>query len=153
MSGVRPSEYTVERIMEMTESKKRRGFRKGLVAVLVVLSVILCTGITANAASDGEVADAISDAVNSIKLRINGKEVQLDEDSVRKEKYVNEEGKTVYQYNISIPDDDADGDATVEYEIVEDEDGVEFGASASGIDGDVSIETDDFVEPTTSVVK
>lgn len=146
MSGVHPSEQAVERIMDMTNSKKRKGFKKGLIAVLVVMAVLFCSGLTANAATDGAVAQTISEGINSIKLKINGKEVEADKYISNVGEYVDDKGRTVSEYEISIPDEDA----KIDYEIAKDDDGVEFNMSAEGVMDEIQIETDDVTEPTTS---
>ncbi len=146
MSGVHPSDQVIERIMDMTDNKKRKGFKKGLIAVLVVMSVLLCTGLTANAATDGAVADAINESINKVKIKINGKEVDAD---AKLKKYVDQNGRTVSEYEISIPENDA----KIEGEIISDGEGVEFSSGSTGVEGDVRIETDDFIEPTTSTDK
>lgn len=146
-SNIRPSDESLERIFDMTEKKKRaRGFKKGLIVVIAVLSVLMCGALTANAATDGAIAQTISEGINSIKLIINGKEVETDKYISNVGEYVDDNGRTVSEYEISIPDEDA----KIDYEIVKDNDGVEFNMSAEGVKGEIQIETNDFIEPTTS---
>lgn len=154
MSGVHPSEQAVERIMDMTNSKRRKGLRKGVIAVLVILSVLLCSGLTANAATDGAVAEAINQGIKRITLRINGEEVDPDKYLVSYNKHIDENGKTVEKYGYALHEDvNVEDGASIEYEVITDDEGVEIRAEGSGVDGEFQIETEDFIEPTTSTNK
>lgn len=108
MSAVRPSDQTVERIMDMTQTKKRRGLKKGIVAVLVILAVLICGGITANAATDGALFE-------NVKLFINGEEVAAD-DFVDYNAYTDDEGNDVEEYIVSIPDESDVSDGEIRFE-------------------------------------
>ena len=144
MSGIQPSEQTIERIMDMTNKRKITGFRKGLIGVLVVLAILACGGLTANAATDGAVARAIDTGIKHIKVIIDGRELDESEYATVEREYVNDEGETVKEYEVALPDG-----AGVKYEIVADEDGVEWNKESSG--EEVIIQTEDFNEPTTAV--
>lgn len=66
MSGIQPSENVIERIMDMTDSKRKFKPKKGLIAVLVVIAILAFGGITANAATDGAVAEYISNTLTAL---------------------------------------------------------------------------------------
>lgn len=101
-SKVRPSEKALERIFDMTEKKPKRIRFKGLIAVAVVIAILLCGTLTANAATDGKLytgvkalasADEVKfvEKVNDhdsflsrIRITINGEEVSLDDYIVTK---------------------------------------------------------------------
>lgn len=145
MSGVQPSEQTIERIMDMAQSKKRIRIKRGLVTVLVIVAILAFGGITANAATDGAVAEYISDTV---KVLVNGKEtassVTTDKNG---DKHIKIDGKVTDGANeIVIKDEENGTEDVIRYDIQIEDDGVEW----SGDEGYV-VEADNFKEPTTSV--
>lgn len=145
MSSVQPSEDVIERIMDMTNAKKKFRPKRGLVAVLVIVAILAFGGITANAATDGAVAEYISDTV---KVLVNGKEtastVTTNENG---EKHIKIDGKVTDGANeIVIKDEENGTEDVIHYDIQVADDGVEW----SG-DSDYVIEADNFKEPTTSV--
>lgn len=68
MSGIQPSENVIERIMDMTDSKRKFKPKKSLIAVLVVIAMLAFGGITANAATDGAVAEYIRNTVKAFVM-------------------------------------------------------------------------------------
>lgn len=147
MSGIQPSKDVIERIMDMTNQKKKFRPRKSLIAVLVVIAMLAFGGITANAATDGAVAEYIS---NTVKVLVNGKEtdstVTTDENGG---KHIEIDGKVQDGANeIVIKDEENGTEDVVHYDIQFENDGVEWSS-----DSDVNISADNFQEPTTSVQK
>ena len=145
MSGVQPSEQTIERIMDMAQSKKRIRIKRGLVTVLLIVAILAFGGITANAATDGAVAEYISDTV---KVLVNGKEtassVTTDKNG---DKHIKIEGKVTDGANeIVIKDEENGTEDVIRYDIQIEDDGVEWSGDAGYV-----VEADNFKEPTTSV--
>lgn len=95
-SKVRPSEKALERIFDMTEKKPKRIRFKGLIAAAVIIALLLCGTLSANAATDGKLytgvkglatadeiwlAEKVNDDdtfLNRIIIKINGEEISLD---------------------------------------------------------------------------
>ncbi|MEE1139141.1 MAG: hypothetical protein U0M02_11745 [Acutalibacteraceae bacterium] len=124
-SNIHPSDETIERIMSMTNKKHFTGFGKTLVALVAVISILCSIGLVANAATDGAVAETVSEvfeAVSSkVTILINGKETEAE---VNVSEKTNSDGEKYYEAEIKvdIPDSDAevecelqlDGEKTVE---------------------------------------
>ena len=148
ISRIQPSEDVIERIMDMTNQKNKFRPRKSLIAVLVVIAMLAFGGITANAATDGAVAEYIS---NTVKVLVNGKEtdstVTTDENG---EKHVKIDADIKDGENEIIVNNEETGEEEiVHYEIEFEDGGVEW--SSSGSKSGITIETHNFQEPTTSV--
>lgn len=147
MSNIQPSEDVIERIMDMTNQKKKIMPRKSLVTVLIVVALLAFGGITANAATDGEVANYIS---NTVQVLINGKEANS---TISKDDNGND--------HIKIDGDIQNGsnEIVVKNEKNETEDvlhyNINFGDDyvSWGSDSSKTIEADNFQEPTTSIQK
>lgn len=81
-SNIHPSDESIERIMNMTNKKCISGFRKALVIIAVVVTIFCSIGLVANAATDGAVAETISEVAESVSKKItvivNGKESKVD---------------------------------------------------------------------------
>lgn len=145
MSGIQPSELVIERILDMTETKKIFMPKKSIAVLVAIVALFVIGCVSANAATDGAVADYISQTVRVI---INGKEttprvttnengdqqIELDLDM---DEGVNE---------IEIYSEEGGTTTAVHYEIKIDEDGVEAGGN-----GDVLISANNYIEPTTAV--
>lgn len=148
MSGIRPSPLVIERILDMTETKKKYMPKKGLVAVLVIISLFIIGCVTANAATDGAVAEYIS---NSVRVFINGKEI--DADIIKAE---NGENKIVLKESIPVPDGDAEV-VIVERDEMENDVWIDIQSDENGVEivknSDTIIEADGFYEPTTAVLE
>ncbi|MCH5191598.1 MAG: hypothetical protein J1F23_05480 [Oscillospiraceae bacterium] len=102
----------------MTESKPKRIRLKGLIAVAVIIAILLCGTLSANAATDGKLytgvkalasadevklAEKVNDDdtfLSRIKITINGEEVSLD-DYITAEYHLVVEGVVV---ELSDPD-------------------------------------------------
>lgn len=136
ISRIQPSEDVIERIMDMTNQKNKFRPRKSLIAVLVVIAMLAFGGITANAATDGAVAEYISNTVKAfVTTGENGEKlVKIDgeiQDGAGEIVLIDENGTT---------------EGVLHYDIQSDDDGVEWSS-----DSDVNISADNFQEPTTSV--
>ena len=100
-SKVYPSDECIERIMNMTNEKKKKIFYKPLIAVAVIISLLLIGGIMANAATDGKVAES----AKTVFDRITSFPVKVTEDGkvVEENEYVTEiyekDGKTILKVN------------------------------------------------------
>lgn len=96
-SKIHPSAVTVERIFDMTEKKQIKFCQKGIIALIVIVSIFLATCICANAATDGALA-------NGVKTLLNGQASNTDEKIsaeiklVEKETYVDENGNKVGKF-------------------------------------------------------
>lgn len=107
-SNIRPSDERLERIFDMTEKKKRaRGFKKGLIVVIAVMSVLMCGALTANAATDGALFEGV-------RLVINGEEANISDYLKTHNSYKNDDGDVVDQYTFDLPDDAG----SISYEMV-----------------------------------
>ena len=109
-SHVRPSDDTLERILNMTNKKQTIILRKVFATVLIIALLICTAGIVANAATDGKVAEKISEVADNaskkFKVLINGKESENFELVTE----TDEKGVTYYKANIDLPE----GSVTVE---------------------------------------
>ena len=94
-SQINPSEETIERIFKMTEKKRFKGIRKGLIIAIALVAVLLFGSLTANAATDGALFEGI-------KLMISGEEVNLKDYIVNYDSYVDEDGANVEKYEFDI---------------------------------------------------
>lgn len=109
-SAIRPSEETVERIMEMTNKKHNINVKR-LVACIAAVVMILCTMVViANAATDGAVTQAISETASQVveaaesfskkmHVFVNGEKVEAD---VKVEEHTGENGDTYYSGEVYI---------------------------------------------------
>lgn len=144
MSGVHPSEQMVERIMDMTESKRKPTLKKGMIGVLVALAILACGAVTANGATDGAVAQAIDKGIANFKVMFNGEELELEGYNIS---YVDENGNKISLYEIDLPD----SNGKVIYDVSDEGDSVGISISSEGeIEGELQLQTDDFIESTTA---
>ena len=90
-SQINPSEETIEKIFEMTEKKRSKKIRKGLIIAVALVATLLCGAFTANAATDGALFEGIG-------LIINGQEVDLGDYIINHKFYVDENGNKVDEY-------------------------------------------------------
>lgn len=136
-SKIQPSDEAEERIMNMTTNRKNfSGCKRVLVTALVVISLLCSVGVFANAATDGAVGEAISEAaqaaVQKVIVFINGEKTQQE---IILQESVGEDGETHYKGEISITVPDGEEEAWVEFEA--DNEGVAIGM-AGEIVGDIS---------------
>lgn len=115
-SNIHPSDETIERIMSMTNKKIFTGFSKTLVALVAVISILCSIGLVANAATDGAVAETVSEVFeavsNKVTILINGKETEAEIDVSEK---TNSDGEKYYEAEIKV--DIPDAYAEVECEL------------------------------------
>lgn len=115
-SNIHPSDETIERIMSMTNKKRFTGFSKTLVALVAVISILCSIGLVVNAATDGAIAETVSEVFetvsNKITILINGKETEADINISEK---TSADGEKYYEAEIKV--DIPDSDAEVEYEL------------------------------------
>ncbi|MCH5169828.1 MAG: hypothetical protein J1F24_00940 [Oscillospiraceae bacterium] len=96
-SKIHPSAVTVERIFDMTEKKQIKFCQKGIIALIVIVSIFLATCICANAATDGALT-------NGVKTLLSGQTSNTDEKIsaeiklVEKEMYTDENGNKVGKF-------------------------------------------------------
>lgn len=114
-SNIHPSDEVIERIMNMTEKKHFTNFGKVLAVSVAIISIFLSMGlVVANAATDGAVSEAVSEAFenvsNKITILINGNETQANV-SVTEKTNVNGEQYIEAEIEVDVPD----SDDTVEY--------------------------------------
>lgn len=69
-SKVHPSDKTLERIFDMTK-KKHNVTLKTLAIVMALIAVLCSFSIAANAATDGAIKDAVSEAAETVSRKIN----------------------------------------------------------------------------------
>ena len=107
-SNIHPSDETIERIMSMTNKKHFTGFNKTLVALVAVISILCSIGLVANAATDGAVAETVSEVFeavsNKVTILINGKETEAEIDVSEK---TNSDGEKYYEAEIKVDIPDA----------------------------------------------
>lgn len=116
-SAVRPSENAVERIYDMTQKKHVKLWKKSVLAVAIVLAVLLCGSVTANAATKGALFEGM-------RLIVNGEDVDLKDYIVHYDSYTDEDGAEVEEYEFSLPEDEEVGAGSVEiYRYNEESDG------------------------------
>lgn len=137
-SQIRPSDSSIERIMEMTNKKHHTNVKR-LVACIAAVALIICTlGVVANAATDGAVTEAIAETASQvveaaqtfskkIHVFVNGEKVDAD---VKVEEYTGDDGKTYYAGEISVTEPNGDSYSKIEFEI-----------DGSNCDGDIGFGT------------
>lgn len=98
-SMVCPSEEAVERMLSMTEKIKRKRIfgRKSLIIVLAVIAALVCGTFTVNAATDGKL-------FGNIRVILNGKEVNPEENNIKCKAYVDDEGRKLIVEGIYTPE-------------------------------------------------
>lgn len=105
-SKLHPSDESIERIMSMTDKKYVSGVRKTLIIAAVVISILCSVGLAANAATDGAVADSVSEAFETVSKKItvmvNGEEKEAD---VTVTKKTGPAGEEVYEAEAKINTD------------------------------------------------
>lgn len=148
-SKIHPSDKVEERIINMTTNRKNFvSFKRVLVTALVVISLICCAGVFANAATDGAVGEAISQAAQKVIVFINGEETK--QDLLIFEEGKGKDGEPYYKGEVLIKDPNGKEDAKIEFEI--DYEGVEIGVGgtiAEDIDAVIADEFELYI-PTTA---
>lgn len=147
MSFIQPSENVIERLNDMTETKTKFRPTKSFIAVLVILATLIFAGITANAATDGAVAEYIN---NTVKVLVNGKEADADITIGKNgEKCVRiDSGFKDGTNEIVIENEENGTEDIIHYDVQFEDDGVAFSS-----DGYVVVKVNNFQEPTTSESK
>lgn len=124
-SKIRPSDNSIERIMEMTNKKHHTNVKR-LVACIAAVALIICTlGVIANAATDGAVGEAIAETASQvveaaqtftkkIHVFVNGEKVEAD---VKVEEHTGDDGGTYYTGEISVTEPNGDNYSKIEFEI------------------------------------
>lgn len=137
-SKVHPSDETVERIMDMTNRKKNKSFKRVLITALVIISLVCSVGVIANAATDGAVSEAVSEAVenisNKVIVLINGEKTEQE---IILEEGVGEDGEPYYKGEISVTSPDGDEEAYLGFEM-DGDDSVAIYSSGENIDAILS---------------
>lgn len=95
-SKVCPSEEAIERMLCMTETRKKTFRHKGLIIVLAVIAALVCGTFTVNAATDGAL-------FGKVKIIINGDEVTPAEHIKNYKTHVNNDGYKITSYEIYAP--------------------------------------------------
>lgn len=96
-SKVCPSEEAIERMLCMTDTRKKTFRHKGLIIVLAVIAVLVCGTFTVNAATDGAL-------FGKVKIIINGDEVNPTEHIKNYKTYVDDEGNKITSFEVESPD-------------------------------------------------
>ncbi len=96
-SMVCPSEEAIERMLCMTETRKKTFRHKGLIIVLAVIAALVCGTFTVNAATDGALFD-------KVKIFINGDEVNPTEHIKNYKTYVDDEGRKITSFEVESSD-------------------------------------------------
>ena len=96
-SKVCPSEEAIERMLCMTETRKKTFRHKGLIIVLAVIAALVCGTFTVNAATDGAL-------FGKVKIIINGDEVNPTEHIKNYKTYVDDEGNKITSFEVESPD-------------------------------------------------
>lgn len=100
LSGVRPSDQAVERILTMT--KKQAHVKKGWIIVAAAVFILACALFTVNAATDGAVFNG--ELIHGLIVRINGKETRLENYAVKVENTTDADGNPVVRYSYDLQD-------------------------------------------------
>lgn len=136
-SEVRPSEETIERILNMPDKKTKSFKIRPLIAAAVTVSLLAGAMLTAHAAVDNG-KSVPSDGVNTVaqdspfstlenvvEMILNGKRLEESEYVSNVEEFVDENGDTVKRYDIDLPDGGGrfecliDSDTITAYQYVE----------------------------------
>ena len=72
-SRVRPSEETLERIFDITEITPKRIRFKGLIVVAVIIALLLCGTLSANAATGGKLFVGVKALANADEVKFVAK--------------------------------------------------------------------------------
>lgn len=98
-SGVEPSDEIKERILKMTQPKRKIPLKTAAIAVAVLAAFTLAM-ITANAATDGDLGEKITEAAKSFVVLLNGERVEAD---IEKSVVENENGDDIAFVRIELP--------------------------------------------------
>lgn len=102
-SGVEPSAKIRERILNMTATRKRTS-SKTLAIVLAAIMLLTAAMLTANAASDGELGERISEAGKELSKKIivmfNGEEIPVE---VEQTVTADENGNDIVSFAVDLP--------------------------------------------------
>ncbi len=111
-NAVCPSESSVERIFDMTKSKKIG--LKPLLVVAVICSLMVVSLVSANAATDGMILEETEKIVENIKVFINGKEASADDIGYN---YSSEviDGTNVDRHSFALGENEDDGYASFDF--------------------------------------
>jgi phage-related protein len=101
LSGVRPSEQSIERILSMTENKQKH-IKKGWIIALAAAIILVCALFTVNAATDGAVFNG--ELIHGLIVRINNKEMRLEDCAYTVEDTTDKDGNPVVHYSFDLPD-------------------------------------------------
>lgn len=101
LSGVRPSEQSMERIKTMTE-KNTKHFKKGWVIAIAAALILVCALFTVNAATDGALFNGT--IIHDLKVKLNGQEYNMDDYLSLTEDTTDKDGNPVVKYSYDLPD-------------------------------------------------
>ncbi|MBQ6931639.1 MAG: hypothetical protein IJN38_05855 [Clostridia bacterium] len=153
-SQIRPSDSSIERIMEMTNKKHHTNVKR-LVACLAAAALIICTlGVVANAATDGAVTEAIAETASQvveaaetfsrkIHVFVNGEKVEAE---VKVEEHTGDDGNPYYSGEVYVTSPDGGKNSRVEFDFDNSEGDIGYGV------GEIDIIINDSIEaaiPTT----
>lgn len=117
-SNVRPSDEAIERILTMTERKHSVKFSRVIIVAAAIISIICSFGLIANAATDGAIADTVSEAIeavsNKFTVLVNGKETEAE---VNVSEKTNADGETHYEAEVKVDLPDNDGYIKAQFEV------------------------------------
>ncbi len=134
-SQIRPSDSSIERIMEMTNKKHHTNVKR-LAVCIAVVALILCTlGVVANAATDGAVTEAIAETASQvveaaqtfskkIHVFVNGERVEAE---VKVEEHTGDDGNPYYSGEVYVTSPDADEYSRIEFDFDDSEGDIGFG--------------------------
>ncbi len=119
-SEINPSQASVERIFDMTKSKKVT-FKPFLIAAIVT-TLMAVSLVSANAATDGAIVEkaeqVVENAVQSFKVLINGEEVSLEDVDYEHSAEV-VDGETIDHYSFKL-DDENGIDGNISFDVARD---------------------------------
>lgn len=101
-SGVRPSDQCIERIVSMTDNKKKT-LKKGWIVAIAAVLILACALFTVNAATDGAIFQ--SELFQGIIVRFNGAESRITDFEYTAERTTDSEGNEVVKYSFDLPND------------------------------------------------
>lgn len=127
-SQIYPSDEAVERILDMTQNKKKRFKFKGIIIAAAVIAALFCGTLTANAATDG----ALFAGVHMI---LNGEKVNIVDYVKNYESYTDENGNEIVSFEVELPEDEENSSASI---VIEGD--AKASSDKNGVDSDVDYE-------------
>lgn len=120
-SNIHPSDESIERIMSMTSKKHICAFPKAMIILAIIISLFCSVGLVANAATDGAVAETLSNAAKEasrkVTVLVSGKEEEKEfSRKIKVSVNGNEEEGEVFVTPVTAPDGEEIYEIRVEHD-------------------------------------